>query len=120
MIATISPPERPSVPELMRSRVSPQIRKECRRLAEDRAALEPLVQTQVLGLQDIPINPALSKPFSTPSDFRRAAVVDSVPVGSSRFNTVQQTVGNPGLKTEDLPRGSQVENLVPNQMNVQI
>jgi hypothetical protein len=66
------------------------------RLAEDRAcAGKPLVQTQVLGPRYIPISPVLSKCFWTPSDFRRATVVDSVAVRSSRFNTVQQAVGNP-------------------------
>lgn len=77
-----------------------------------------LVQTQVLGLQDIPINPVFSKLFSAPSGFRHATVVDYVAVRSSRFNKAQQTVGNPRLKTKDLPRGFQVENLVPNQMKV--
>ena len=75
-----------------------------------------LVQTHALGLQDIPINPVFSKRFSPPSGFRRATVVDFVAARSSRFNTVQQTVGNPALKTEDLPRGFQVGNLVPNQI----
>src|ERR1039458_7967357 len=35
-----------------------------------------LVQIQVLGLQDMPINPVFSKRFSTRSDIRRANVVD--------------------------------------------
>jgi hypothetical protein len=64
-----------------------------------------MVQTQVVGLQDIPINPVFSERFGTPSDFRRAIVVNFVAVRSSRFNTVQQPVGNPALKTEDLPTG---------------
>jgi hypothetical protein len=84
------------------------IRKQSRRLAEDRAGIgKPLVQTQVLGLQDISINPVFSKRFSMPSDFRSATVVDSVAVRSSRFNTVQHLEENPGLKTQDLPRGVQ-------------
>jgi hypothetical protein len=57
---------------------------------QDRPQESLLVQTQVLGPQDIPVNPV--------------------------FNTVQQTVGNPGLKTQDLPKGIPVENLVPNQV----
>jgi hypothetical protein len=78
------------------------------------------VQTQVLGLQDIPINPIFSKRFGKPSDSRRGTVFDSVAVRSSRFNTVQQTAGNPALKTEDLQTGFQVENLVPNQIQLVI
>jgi len=119
-------PQRPSRQRLSSNAVVPMngyapefsaIRKQSRRLAEDRAGIgKPLVQTQVLGLQDIPINPVFSMRFSTPSNCRRATVVDSVVVRSSRFNTVQQTVGSPGLRTEDLPRGFQVENLVPNQI----
>src|ERR1035438_3415319 len=50
------------------------------------------------------------------SGCQRANVVDSVAVKSSSFNTVQQLVGNEGLKTEGLPGGFQVENLVPNQV----
>jgi len=73
-----------------------------------------MVQTQVLDLQDILLNPVFSKRFSAPSDFRRVTVVDSVTVRSSRFNRVQQMMGNPRLKTEDLLAGFQVENLVPN------
>jgi len=79
-------------------------------------SVDPLVQTQVVGLQDIPINPVFSKRFSSPSDFLRAAVVDSVVVRSLRFNTVQHLEENPALKTQGLPRGVQVENLVPNQI----
>jgi hypothetical protein len=75
-----------------------------------------MVQTQVLGLLDFPLNPLFSKRFSTPSGLRRATVVDSVAVKSSSFNTVQRLVGNQGLKTEGLPGGFQVENLVPNQI----
>src|ERR1035441_10001036 len=75
-----------------------------------------LVQTQVLGLRDMPVNPVFSKRFSTPSDSRRVTVVDSVAVRSSRFNAVQHLEENPGLKTQDLPNGVQVENLVPNQI----
>ena len=57
------------------------IRKQSRRLAEDRAGIgKPLVQTQVLGLQDIPINLVFSMRFSTPSNCRRATVVDFVAV----------------------------------------
>jgi hypothetical protein len=82
---------------------------------QDRLQESLLVQTQVLGPQDIPVNPVFSKCFNTPSGSRCATVVDSVAVRSSRFNTVQQTVGNPGLKTQDLPKGIPVENLVPNQ-----
>ena len=75
------------------------------RLAEDRAGIgKPLVQTQVLGLQDVPINPVFSKRFSTPSDFRRATVVDSVAVRSSRFNTVQQAVENPRIENRRLTK----------------
>jgi hypothetical protein len=71
------------------------IRKQSRRLTEDRAGIrKPLVQTQVLGLQDIPINPAFSKRFSAPNGFRRATVVDSVAVRSSRFNRVPQLMEN--------------------------
>jgi hypothetical protein len=81
-------------------------------------SVDPLVQTQVLGRQDIPINSVFSKRFSRPSGLRLATVVDFVAIISSRFNTVQQAVGNPALKTEDLPRGFQVENLVPNQITV--
>jgi hypothetical protein len=96
---------------------SSAIRKQSGRLAEDKPGIgKPLVQTQVLGLQDIPINPVFSKLFSAPSGFRHATVVNYVAVRSSRFNTVQQTVGNPGLKTKNLPRGFQVKNLVPNQI----
>jgi hypothetical protein len=69
----------------------------------------------MLGLQEIPIDPVLSKRFSAPSDFRRVTVVDSVAVRSSRFNAVQHLEENPKLKTQGLPRGVQVENLVPNQ-----
>ncbi len=66
------------------------IRKQSKKLAEDRAGIgKALVQTQVLGLQETPINPVFSKRFSTPSDFRRATVVDPVTVRSSRFNAVQ-------------------------------
>ena len=78
--------------------------------------VDHLVQTQVLGLQDISINPVFSKRFSMPSDFRSATVVDSVAVRSSRFNTVQHLEENPKLKTQGLPRGVHVENLVPNQV----
>ncbi len=36
-------------------------------MAEDRAGFgKPLVQTQALGLLDIPVNPVFSKRFSTP------------------------------------------------------
>ena len=76
------------------------------------------MQTQVLGLQDIPINPIFSKRFSKPSGSRSGTVVDSVAVGSSSLNTVQQTAGNPALKTGDLQTGFQVENLVPNQIRL--
>jgi hypothetical protein len=79
-------------------------------------SLEHLVQTQVFGLLDIPLNSVFSKRLSTPIGSRCAIVVDSVAVRSSRFNMVQQTVGNPALKTEDLQTGFQVENLVPNQI----
>jgi hypothetical protein len=54
------------------------------------------------------------------SGCQRANVVDSVAVKSSSFNTVQQLVGNQGLKTEGLPGGFQVENLVPNQVKALI
>jgi hypothetical protein len=63
----------------------------------------------------MPVNPVFSKRFSTPSDSRRVTVVDSVAVRSSRFNAVQHLEENPGFKTQDLPKGVQVENLVPNQ-----
>jgi hypothetical protein len=42
--------------------------------------------------------------------------VDSVAVRSPRFNAVQHLEENPKLKTQGLPRGVQVENLVPNQI----
>jgi hypothetical protein len=93
------------------------IRKQSRRSAADRVGIgKPMVQTQVLGLQDIPINLVFSKRLCTPSDLRRVTVVDSVAVRSSRFNAVQRLEGNPGLKIQDLPREVQVENLVPNQI----
>ena len=86
-------------------------------LAEDRVGIgKPMVQTQVLGLREMPVNPVFSKRFSTPSDSRRVTVVDSVADRSSRFNAVQHLEENPGLKTQDLPNGVQVENLVPNQI----
>jgi hypothetical protein len=78
------------------------------------------VQTQVLGLPDIPINSVFSMLFSTPSDCQRATVVDSIAVRSSKLNRVQRLVENQELKTQDLPKGLQVENLVPNQMKIQI
>jgi hypothetical protein len=78
--------------------------------------VDHLVQTQVLSRQEIPVNSLFSKRFSTPSDFRRATVVDFVAVRSARINADQQTVENQGLKTEGLPTGFQVENLVPNQI----
>ena len=80
------------------------------------ALVDHLVQTQVLSRQYNPINPLSSMRFSTPSDFRRATVVDFVAVRSARINTDQQTVENQGLKSEGLPTGFQVENLVPNQI----
>jgi hypothetical protein len=52
--------------------------------------------------------------ISKPSDIRRATVVDSVT--ASKINTVQQPLGNLGLKTKALPKGFQVENLVPNRV----
>ena len=61
----------------------------------------------MLGLQEIPIDPVLSKRFSAPSDFRRVTVVDSVAVRSSRFNRVQQLAENQRLKTNGLQRGFQ-------------
>jgi len=70
----------------------------------------------VLGLREMSVNPVLSKRFSIPGDFRDATVVDSVAVRSQRFNAVQHPEENPGLKTQDLPNGVQVENLVPNQI----
>jgi len=82
------------------------IRKQSWRSAKDRVGIgKPLVQTQVIGQQDIPINPVFSKRFGTPSDFRHAIVVDSVAVGSSRFNRVQQLVENRGLNTKGLRGG---------------
>jgi hypothetical protein len=78
----------------------------------------PLVQTQVLGLQVIPIDPVFSSRFGTQNDCGRATVVDSVAVRSSRFNAVQNPEENPELKTQDLPRGVQVENLVPNRISM--
>ena len=82
------------------------IRKQSKGLAEDRACTgKPLVQTQVLGLQDIPINLVFSMRFSTPSNCRRATVVDSLVVRSSRFNRVQQLVENRGLNTKGLSAG---------------
>jgi hypothetical protein len=35
---------------------------------------------------------------------------------AERFNAVQHPEENPGLKTQDLPNGVQVENLIPNQI----
>ena len=49
-----------------------------------------LVQTQVLDLLVIPVNPLFSKRFSTPSGFRLATVVDSVAFRSSIPNRVKQ------------------------------
>lgn len=57
----------------------------------------PLVQTQALGLEDIPINPLFSKRFRKPSGSRFTALVDSVAVRAYRFNTVQYLKEAPGL-----------------------
>jgi hypothetical protein len=46
-----------------------------------------LVQTQMLGLQEIPIDPVLSKRFSAPSDFRRVTVDKNV---AARTSEIQQ------------------------------
>src|ERR1039458_9609811 len=82
------------------------IRKQSRRLAEDRAGIgKPLVQAQVLGPQDIPVSPVFSKRFDASSGVRRATVVDSVAVRSSRFNRVQQLMENWGLNTKGLRGG---------------
>ena len=67
------------------------IRKQSRRLAEDRAGIgKPLVQAQVLGPQDIPVSPVFSKRFDASSGVRRATVVDSVAVKALRTNTEPQ------------------------------
>jgi hypothetical protein len=93
------------------------IREQSRRLTEDRVGIgKPMVQTQRVGLRDMPVNLVFSKCFSTPSNSRRVTVVDSVAVRSSRFNAVQHLEEDPGLKKKDLPGGVQVENLVPNRI----
>jgi hypothetical protein len=60
------------------------------RLAEDGVgSRKHLVQTQVVGQQGFPAIPVFSKRFSTPSDFRRATVVDSVAVPRQKAIRVQ-------------------------------
>jgi hypothetical protein len=77
---------------------------------------EHLVQTQKAGLLRLLINPVISRRFAIPNGCRRVTVVDSVAARSSRFNAVQHLKENPRLKTQDLPGGVQVENLVPNRV----
>jgi hypothetical protein len=50
-----------------------------------------LVQTQVLGPPDYPVNPLFSKRLNSQAIFE-ATVVNSVVVKSSNFNAVQQLV----------------------------